>query len=184
LERWEIQTKLVNEVVIAYREWYRPEIGCVCNNDPDNYIVNVNGVPLPGVCSFHEWQHKRQQLQQELIKAGLSLPIPKMLEMVAPKEYDDSNPLYRSPELPNKLGGGATYAGKIAAYLAQTHIVVYLDRTKFINLSYNQRDQEVEDLMVWSPVLVYRSNPDKRSNGRDEALLLSRQYGYCYFIKS
>ena len=84
----------------------------------------------------------------------------------------------------NKLGGGAAYAGKIAAYLAQTHIVVYLDRTKFINLSYNQRDQEVEDVMVWSPVLIYRSNPDKRNNGRDEALLLSRQYGYCYFIKS
>ena len=177
-----IQTRLVNEVVIAYREWYRPEVDCVCNNDPD-YTVEVDGLPLPGVCSHHEWQAKRQQLQQEIVQAGLSLPVPIMLDMKEPPGYSKIHPLYRSSELPNKLGGGAMYAGKIAAYLAHTHIVFYMDRTKLINLSYGQRDQEVEDLILYSPVLVYHSNHDKRANGRDEALLLSRQYGYCYVVK-
>ena len=182
MERWEIQTKLVNEVVIAYREWYRPEVGCVCNNDPDNYTIDMNGVPLPGVCSFHEWQHKRQQLQQEIIQAGLSLPIPTMLDRTLPPEYDNIHPLYREPTA-TKVSGGARYAGKIVTFLAEEHIVFYMDRTKLINLSYGQRDQEVEDLMLYSPVLVYHSNHDKRSNGRDEALLLSRQYGFCYVVK-
>ena len=178
-----IQTKLVNEVVIAYREWYKPEVGCVCNNDPD-YTINVDGVPLPGVCSFHEWQHKRQQLQQEIIKAGLSYPIPKMLETVAlPHGYNDTNPVHRSPDIPLKRSGGATYASKIVARLAQTHIVVYLNRTKFIDLSYNQRGQEVEDIVVWSPVLVYHRNSDARKNGHDEALMLMRQFGWCYVVQ-
>lgn len=177
-----IKTRLINEVITAYRQWYRPEVECVCGGDPDNYVVEIDGLPLPGVCSFHEWQSKRQQLQQELHQAGLSLPIPKMLEAKAPKGYDNTHPLYRSPEIPNKLGGGATYAGKIAAYLAQTHIVVYLNRTKLINLSFSQRDQEVEDAVVWSPVFIYHSNYDKRSNGYDEALISLRQFGFCYLI--
>ena len=178
-----IQTRLVNEVVIAYREWYRPEVGCVCNNDPD-YTIDMNGVPLPGVCSFHEWQHKRQQLQQEIVQAGLSLPITKQ-EGINPPGYKKGkiNPIHREPLTDRLTNRGAAYAARIARTLAEEHIVFYMDRTKLINLSYGQRDQEVEDLMLYSPVLVYHSNYDKRANGRDEALLLSRQYGYCYVVK-
>jgi hypothetical protein len=170
---------LVSEVVTAYHEWYRPERGCTCVSFP---WFKIDGVLLPGVCSLHEFISKKVYLQQAITDAGLSLPIPTMVEGRAPPDYSVlDHPLFKNAQVP-RLSGGTVYAAKLASFLSRTHVVFYLDRTKFINLSFGQRDDEIERVLMLAPVLVYLKNKDGRSNGRDEMLLLSRQYGFAYLV--
>lgn len=85
---------------------------------------------------------------------------------------------------------GATFSeiGAIAGKLARNwakfpqaegeHVVTLTNKTQVLTMMYERQDQAVKDVLLYSPVLVYWDNIDKRDNGEYISYLIqSRQKG-------
>ncbi len=205
-----IQTQVVRDVVWAYEEFYyleRPGLGskgnrrfrvCGCGSEtgewPDNY-TKLDGRTVPAVCEAHEWQDKRAQLQQAITMSRLSMPIPVFSEQTIPSAPSHTHPLALDKPyfhvIKNLGSKSGSRAGQIARWLtanggdefSQEHVVCYTHHTQLISLMYSQHDQEVCDLISYSPVLVFWDNRDNRSNGYAENLIMARQFGLTFVVK-
>ena len=206
-----IQTPEVRDVLWAYREFYylgEPERRlyrvCGCGLETGQWPNNHDADGMPLVREAHEWQAKREALQNAIVSSYLSEPIPVFTKtkVDTTKIPACTHPLYMKPYfwVPKPLG---KRSGKVAAYLAKwlsegvgvtgppghwcfsrEHVVFYVYHSHMMSLCYERREQAVRDVLLYSPVLVYWHNQDqRRGNGWMLQLIESRQYGLAFIVE-
>lgn len=206
-----VQTQGVRDVLWAYREFYYLNENCLyrtCTCEladgewPD--IRAKDGTPV--ICEAHTWKDLQRALQREIVSSGLSMPIPRKLgkpdrkgqarlkEHLGPTVY--KHPLLSEPQIIEVAKGtipASQGAAWIARWLSSTengeekhrmeHVVFYVHHSQALNFVYERRNQAIEDVLLWAPVLVYFHNRDGRENGRTLPLIQSRQYGLAFIVE-
>jgi len=191
-----IKTPVIRSICLSYIHFYKERATCACDNAegtwPNLFVDNE-----PRRCPYHEWEHRSKEAQWAIQAAGLSYPIPKIWNKsriastakIKVEEYYsglERNPLgvSKEPMLKPPSKDSSEYAGILARTMRdEGHIVFFVHHSQIINFSYSQRDQEVDDLILYAPVLVYWHNRDGRQNGRSLGLAKSRQYGYTFIVE-
>jgi hypothetical protein len=193
-----IKTPAIAALVRAYELWYgfTGRRHCGCSEDtgkwPNNFVRQPNGLEVPAVCPLHEWQHKQSVIQKMLVEGGISMPLPRRWKNTKAVEnivsaFEPENPLN---DMHSTTTHGASFEeiGAIASRLARNwsefpyasgeHIIVLTNRTAMLSMMYERRDDAVKDTLLFSPVLVYWDNEDRRDSGEYiDYLISSRQKG-------
>lgn len=63
------------------------------------------------------------------------------------------------------------------------HVVFLVHNSTALSLMFQHRDKEIEDVILYAPVLIFWNNRDGRSNGRLRSLIDYRQYGYAFVLE-
>ncbi len=174
------RVKAVRDLLTAYFLWYEPDF------------------EVPSV-EHTDWLDKQVKLQNKLAATGMVTRIPVqepdvnltqsvvgVLESVKPIEH----PLETHPVI-KEIDGDY----KVAVYIAQRlsrdetrrrHPVVFIEHSDAVSafFSRSMSDPEVKEILTLSPVMVYYVNGDKRNIDRPINTLTTRQYGYCFIVRS
>ena len=202
------KTAVVKEAIAAYH-WYADSRVCGCANAQGTWETGLwkeeNGVRRPVLCRRHEWTKHRDDLAALIMQSGLSYPPSKIINRDdAYKQamtiiYADlggmrENPLTcHHPTVRVKQGGGV--AGSVAAWMSREyevgentftggHAPFFVYHSQVKSLTFSGREFEIEDVLLYAPVLLYRKDSDPRANGdRFIEKLTLRQYGYCVILE-
>ena len=175
-----IQNKAVKDVLTAYFLWYKT-----------NFEVSSK--------EHLDWLNKQKTLQRRLAstgmvnmvpvsepKANLTKQITEVLESVKPIGH----PLKTDPVI-EMVNGDFNVAAYIAHRLyrdevRRRHPVTFIEHSDAVSMFFNRSmsDIEVKEVLTISPVVVYYINSDKRNMNRPITALKTRQYGYCFIVKS
>lgn len=192
---------IIKAVVDAYWEVYQPQRTCSCG---DGEFVEINGLTLPATCMSCEWSYQKDRLSIELSKQGVTITPPmrvkkhpkldKALSQIS-HERITSNPMHIQPypvlvREPNP----DNLAANLAYWLSQEeeteegtferdHIVVYLDRSFVISETYRRKDDEMREVIMKAPWLVFWDNPDTRNGSWIMNAIRSRQYGTAFVVE-
>lgn len=208
-----IETRAVREVCMVYKHFYATRVAgttmrvCGCSPDtgtwPHNFLL-IDGWKVPVMCGACEWIDKQGALQRLITGAGLSMPLPlkfnnrgeydKLIKDLESRKIAGSNPILTSPHFMAVSGADPHDAiGHVTRWLTANHredtlhngehIVFLVHRSQAINLTFRQREQEIEDVLMYAPILVYWDNDDGRNHSRIMALIKSRQYGLAVIVK-
>lgn len=94
-----------------------------------------------------------------------------------------SKPYFKASEFPDRLDA---YARKVAQSVARRGLpVFYLDNSKAIDLTLDGLGKAIDDAALYTPVLVYCHNYDRRGDDISRMLprLYSRASGFCWLIQ-
>lgn len=184
------RTELVRGICSVYDLfWALPE-DCICS-ECEGVWPHIYKDGAITVCRYHEWMDKKPVIQQRLVRAGLSLPVKeKSSDRVAKWVMDHygtvtSNPLQvlTEPMISRSHGKNAQAAKEIADHMSWAgHIVALVHRSQAVNVIYAQREEEMEDVLLSIPVLVWWNNRDMRNHNRAEMLVRTRDVGYTFIL--
>jgi len=191
----------IEAVLEVYREFYQEERYCGCTEE-NRYPHNVDSQGRPAVCMAHEWDRQHRLFQKLLVNSGLSLPIPPKVKWdKRAQQYINAagDRIYTNPAtspskiIEAKVRDDGSIATNLAWYLSQVewadktskrqHIVVHLDRTMIITHTFEGREAEMRDAIVYAPILVYWNSRDNRNGDWIKNAIRSRPNGLAFVVR-